>query len=279
MQDDLENRNQRRQSFDPSGVDDYRAAPPAWGPRWQRCGRGGRPRLLGAILLIVAGVLLFLDDIGLLHVHNIWDFWPLILVGIGFSKLACRGYAYDKAWGGLLILFGVLFLLLTLHIVYIANWNNSWPLPLLLIAVGILALMKSLGNSIASRPQVGFAAATTGPSQDVMDENSFMGSVKRRVESTNFTGGDINCFFGNIELDLRAAQIPFPDKPVRIDVNCICGGAKIRVPDTWIVSIQAAAILSNVEDKTVPPRTVAGIEPRTLLITGQSIMSSIEIEN
>ncbi|MBV9612374.1 MAG: hypothetical protein JO091_07870 [Acidobacteriaceae bacterium] len=278
MQEDLGNQRRPPGSFDPMDAREYQAGP-AWRRRRWDCGGGATPRVFGAIFLIVAGVLLFLDDIGILRVHNIWDFWPLVLVGIGFSRLVTARSMAERFFGIVVGVFGVLFLLLTLHVVNIPGWDRGWPIGLMLVGFGLVALMRSFEAGIAARPRVGFPAQAAGPSNDFIEENTVAGNVKRRVETTNFLGGSLTCYFGNIDLDLRRAQIGARNQSVRLDINCFCGGAKIRVPDSWVVSLRAPAILGNVEDKTLPPRTVAGVDPPTLVITGQSVLGSIETEN
>src|SRR5581483_7763483 len=74
-------------------------------------------RLFFAIFLIAVGVLLFLDNIGLIPVRNIWDYWPLILVGAGLGRLVNCRHPQGRLIGFFLVLFGALLLLVTLHIV------------------------------------------------------------------------------------------------------------------------------------------------------------------
>lgn len=238
----------------------------------------GFSRLFIAVFLIGAGTVLFLDNIGVLRVRNIWDFWPLILVAIGLSKFPNRS-ASERVLGSVLIVFGGLFLLLSLHVFAIHAWDGSWPLSLLLIAFGCVALVKAIESNQASRPRVGFPDQPTGPSANFLDECAILGSVKRRLDSSSFAGGRAQNFMGSIEVDLRYTQIASKEKTATIDVTCTFGSTKFRVPETWLVSIQAAAVLGNVEDKTIPARTMAGVEPATLIITGQSIFGSIEVEN
>jgi hypothetical protein len=45
---------------------------------------------VGAIILIGLGVLFLLDEMGVLHFHRIWTFWPLILIAIGVRILMVR---------------------------------------------------------------------------------------------------------------------------------------------------------------------------------------------
>jgi len=45
---------------------------------------------VGAFILIGLGVLFLLDEIGVLHMHNLWRFWPLVLIAIGVRVLLRR---------------------------------------------------------------------------------------------------------------------------------------------------------------------------------------------
>jgi TM2 domain-containing membrane protein YozV len=45
---------------------------------------------IGAFILIGLGVLFLLDEVGVLHFHNFWRFWPLVLIAIGIRILMRR---------------------------------------------------------------------------------------------------------------------------------------------------------------------------------------------
>jgi len=40
-----------------------------------------------AFTLILAGVLLLLDNFGIVWIDHVWDLWPLTLVGAGLAEL------------------------------------------------------------------------------------------------------------------------------------------------------------------------------------------------
>jgi len=49
------------------------------------------PRVpVGAFILIGLGVLFLLDELGVMHMHNLWRFWPLVLIAIGIRILMRR---------------------------------------------------------------------------------------------------------------------------------------------------------------------------------------------
>lgn len=244
----------------------------------RRCGSLGS-RLFFAVFLIIAGILLFLDNIGLLPVRNVWNYWPLLLIAFGAAKLSFSSSLIQRVLAFLLMGWGSLFLLMNLGVVHIRVHDQSWPLSLLLITFGILALVKTLESGAAGKPHIGLPSAPVEGSEDVLNEHVVLGSINRRLDSPNFQGGRIESVFGSVEIDLRRALIASKEKSAVIAVNCVFGSVQVRLPDTWRVSLQAVGVLGNVEDKTIPPRTVAGVETPVLIITGQSVFGSVEIDN
>jgi Domain of unknown function (DUF5668)/B-box zinc finger len=45
---------------------------------------------VGAFVLIGLGVLFLLDEVGVLHFHSLWRFWPLVLIALGIRVLMRR---------------------------------------------------------------------------------------------------------------------------------------------------------------------------------------------
>lgn len=242
----------------------------------RRPSTGGRAFF--AIFLIAVGVLLFLDNIGLIPIRNIWNYWPLFIVAGGLGKLAnCRDAA-GRVLGILLVCIGVLTLLVTLDIVQIHTHDQSWPLALLLIAFGVVLLLKVVQPTAISRQSFGLPApAPPEQSSNVLNDVAVLAGIKRKLETANFQGGTILTVFGGVEIDLRRSQITTPERTAALEIKAVFAGAKIRVPETWRVNIAGASVFGAYEDKTIPPTT--GPNSPTLVITGHSIFSSVEIEN
>lgn len=277
--------------FDDSGAEAGQGGPPDMenGGKFGRTGgwvvsKRGRnrsiaSRLFFAIFLIVAGTLLFLGNIGLLPVRDIWDYWPLALVVVGFGKLLNCRTAGGRVFGVLLIVFGALFLLVTLGIFQIRTHDDSWPLSLLLIAFGVAALMKVLDRGASGKPRVGFAPDSFRSSSDAMlKDAAIFGEVKRKIETVDFRGGEVTSIFGRVELDLRRSLISSADKCATLDVTVVFGAVEIRIPDSWRVDIKGAAILGTFEDKTIPPNRPSADTP-TLIITGNAVFGGVEIKD
>lgn len=250
--------------------------------RWSQMRRQWRhlpaPRLFIAILLIAAGTLLFLSNLGLLPAFNFWAFWPLIFVVGGVGKLVSDTSRAGQALGIVLIAGGSLFLLVSLGILHIRAHDDSWPLSLLLIAFGTIALIKILDANENARTRVGFPTGTGSLSADLVKEQVVFGSLKRKVETQSFQGGKLETVFGSIELNLRRAQITCPQKFATIEVNVVFGSVELRVPETWRVVASAASIFGSVEDKTLANKA-ASFDGPTLFITGSVVFASVEIKD
>ena len=45
------------------------------------------PGFIVGCVFVVVGSLLLLDKLNLIELHDLWRYWPLILIGIGVAKL------------------------------------------------------------------------------------------------------------------------------------------------------------------------------------------------
>jgi len=231
-----------------------------------------------ALALIAFGILLFLDNVGVLPIAMLYDFWPVIPIAIGVSRLIYKRTITSALWSAFLICVGAGFLLINLHVLHVRN-DGTAPLALLFITFGFAALIKTLDRGAIALRQRHNAGFVHWASTDIVNESVVMSSLKRRVESANFMGGELHNVMGNIDFDLRPAQLSPGARSATLEVECIMGATKIRVPESWRVSIQAEGIMGNVEDKTIPPRLDKREEAPTLIITGSSVMGTVEVEN
>ena len=63
---------------------------------------------------------------------------------------------------------------------------------------------------------------------------------------------------------------------VVLDLFAFWGGAKIRVPEDWTISLQGIPILGGFEDKT---HTSVAESNKRLIVRGYAIMGGVEIKN
>jgi len=234
------------------------------------------PPVFAAIFLIAAGFFLFLNSLGLLHVRNIWDFWPLVFVWMGVGRLFCDRSPAARAWGILLIAAGAVVLMFTLGVIRLRVHDASWPLALLFILLGFALLINTLERNAKVQRGIGLPTGGKG-NEDRLDDVAILGGVKRKLDTQHFEGGTIMNFMGSVEIDLRRAQINSAARSATVEVKVISGAVKIRIPETWRLNLQGSSVLGVFEDKTIPPNI--GRDAPVLVITGYSALSAVEIEN
>ena len=101
---------------------------------------GSHGIFFGAIV-IAAGCLLLLDNLGIVRFHDFWQYWPVLLVAYGVSRVVDSRCLSGYVWGGMIALIGAFLLLDTLDII-VFNFNVVWPL--LLIAFGLSAVFRGV---------------------------------------------------------------------------------------------------------------------------------------
>lgn len=224
-----------------------------------------RVGLVWGAVIVVAGIALLLDHLGFVAIGSLFRFWPMILIFFGVGHLFSPS---NRAWGGILIVVGTVFQLNSLGITHV-HFADLWPLAI--IAVGLLLMWSAL------RPPAVSKASTD--STDMFNAVAIFSGCERRVKSQNFKGGRATSIFGGVELDLRDAKIVGDE--ATIEVNCIFGGAEIRVPDNWNVHSKSIPVLGGFSDKThiSSAEDPAGGKRKTLIVTGVVVFGGVEIDN
>jgi predicted membrane protein len=227
---------------------------------------GSHGIFFGAIVVAV-GFLLLLDNLGIVRFHDIWQYWPVLLVAYGVSRVVDSRSLSGYVWGGMLALIGAFLLLDTLDII-VFNFNVIWPL--ILIAFGLSAVFRGVERkSFPSGP-----ASSTAP---VVGTHAFFSDSKSGTETQDFHGGDATAVFGAARFDLRNASMTVDE--ARIDVNVVFGEAEIRVPETWSVVNRAVVVFAGVNDKTIHPKPDPNVKTPRLVITGGVIFGAITLRN
>jgi len=235
--------------------------------RGKQCGRGKSGLFWGAFL-VLGGVALLLDHMGIISVDRLWRFWPLLLVCAGIPNIMSRE---RRLWGILLITGGLLFQLNELGIGHF-RWNDIWPI--LLIATGLMLMWGAI--EARKRPS---SPPSGGDPRTTLNEVAIFGGIERRVTSQDFQGGHINAVFGGVEIDLTDANMQVEE--ATLEINAIFGGVELRVPEAWQVAFRGTPIFGGIADKTRVGRAVDLSDPRrkVLILTGAVIFGGVEIKN
>lgn len=264
--------------------------------RWARRGTICGPNATGGMIIglgvIAVGVLFLLRNVGILYFDDIWQYWPVILIVVGLSKLANTHSASQVTSGLIIGGLGTIFLLRNLGYIYGDIWQYIWPG--VLIAVGLSILVKHLegrgqeggsgqapntgipppgpGNPVP--PFSGFTA-TNSRSNFLHIENVFSGT-RQKIESQDFEGGKITAVFGGAEIDLRSAGTKREE--ITIKAEAIFGGVELWVPAHWQTIVRGTGVFGSFEDKTWP--AAPGTQAKTsLVITGSAVFGSVIVKN
>ncbi len=228
------------------------------------------PQLIFGLLIILLGLLFTLDNLEIIQVHNVFRFWPLILMAVGLGKFFESNRPSSMAAAVLFFGVGSLFLLRNLNFIRFSLWH-LWPLILVFIGISILWQAWARDRTI------------TGDSESTITALAILSGVDRTFNSQDFRGGDLTAVMGGCEIDLRDAKII--DSQATVNVFAMWGGIEIRVPEDWLVVIQGVPLLGGFEDKTRlrkssdPSHAGPETDAKKLVIRGLVIMGGIEIRN
>jgi len=214
------------------------------------------PRLVVGLFIMTAGIILVLDNLGLVDSGVFFRFWPVVLIVIGTLKLLAHE---GQQKGGLfLVVLGTCLLGFTLGYL---NWARLWAV--LFIVIGGNIVMRALRP-----PSVRPGNASTG-----IDTLSLLGGSKTVSNSPDFRGGQAMAIMGGCEIDLRRATIAQGEAV--LDVFAFWGGIEVRVPEEWEVVNRVNAFLGGSDNKTM----VTPSARQRLVVTGTVIMGGVEVKN
>jgi hypothetical protein len=210
--------------------------------------------------LALLGVVLLLDNFGVIDADDVLQFWPLILIVFGAVQIAQRNDTGGKTFGMIIGIVGLWLLLNNLEIVSLSLFA-LWPL--LLVGLGILLLVRSSRSDLP--------AAVDGG--NTINAFALLSGARRVSAGSEFQGGKLTAIMGGCEIDLRQADIK--GGSAVIDVFALAGGIDMTVPPGWVVENTVTPILGGVDDKTVRPASGG----KKLVVTGSVIMGGVEIKN
>ena len=217
--------------------------------------RGVTPRLVLGLTIMTAGVLLALDNLGIVDSGAFFRYWPLAFVALGVARLSSP--PGQRQGGVFWLIIGLILLGFTSDVL---SFQRLWAI--LLVFVGGTIAWRAL------RPRAPRASSTTG-----IDMMAMLGGSTTRNTSSSFQGGQALAFMGGCEIDLRRAAIE--EEEVTLDIFAFWGGIEIRVPEDWQVINNVNAFLGAVEVKTYP----APDAKQRLVLTGTVIMGGAEVKN
>jgi hypothetical protein len=230
--------------------------------------RGAKSGVVGALILIGFGVLLLLNQNGILYWRDVWRLWPMLLVVAGVARMGQMG-STSRFMGGLMIAVGLVLEASEFNLIPY-RMRDLWPVGI--IAVGLLMLW----NSLQPKQSGADPKCTRGFVFPPIAENlAIFGGGERRFSTPDFAGAHILALFGGYKLDLRKAAIK--DSSAMIDATAIFGGVEIIVPEEWNVVVRGVGIFGGYVDQTRHPH--ASEPAPELVVQGIALFGGVEVKN
>ena len=176
------------------------------------------PHLVVGLTVLVIGVVLLLDTLGIQDAGNFLKYWPGIVVLFGASLVAQAIKPADPA---------------------VRRANGGVPcFFLFLLGIAMLASFSSWGTPSAIGPSVSVAG--------------IMGRGETFDISPDVRRGRVASVMGRSTLDLRQVKIA-PGEAVVVDVFVAMGRATVRIPDDWVVDTGAVSVMGSIDQARFKP--------------------------
>lgn len=185
--------------------------------------RGLSPNVVTGIGIMLLGVALMLERLGMVDARTLLRFWPLLLVLLGASLVV------QALWG-------------TREDGRDGQQSGASGLWIVLVIVALFFWQAQRRSEIGT--------GETGA--ETVSLVAVMGSDHRTSVASRFRGADMTTLMGQTRLDLRQAVID-PGGEAVIDVFTLMGGATVHVPRDWTVDVQAVPIMGRVRDARARP--------------------------
>ena len=274
--------------------------------------RGNAHDVIVGLLISLFGGALIMQTLG--YWHDIWRFWPVLLIAAGVLLLVeanqfrggntpvpagysgCYNHAawraQRRAWRE------------QRRAAWRAQWQrdwnrrfsaSAWPTGATVNATANPASRENTAGNPAAEPDAttgspadsAYFTPAAGPhaAADSIDDDAgwlhmeaYFSENKRRVVTPGFRAGHIVAVFGACRLDLRAAPQP-PGTKLLIEANVVFGEIQIYVPSHWKVSVRGAGIFGNFQDDTLPPVTPLASSDIRLEVYGTSAFGQVSVRN
>ncbi len=224
-----------------------------------------------SIVLIAVGVLFLLQNFDIFYIGDFWEYWPLILIAIGISKLLHSNFK-DIYSASVLIIIGVLLQLMILDFIDFSDVLQFWPVILIIIGIRIILNQRRTdGVSVE-----GEAPAGTGLTENRVDAVALFGGREMHISTDQFEGGNVTALFGGTHLHFGSSRLA-PGKHT-LDIFAMFGGVEIYAPPDWNIVLKGLPIFGGFSDsrkKIAPPEETSG----SLIISGVVIFGGLEIKD
>jgi hypothetical protein len=227
--------------------------------------------VLPGLILVAVGAIFFLNNLHIFYIHDIFRFWPAILIALGIVKLVDSSYGGGRVCGGILAALGGVFLARNLGYLDIGMYE-IWPL--FLIGLGILLLVQRTTEWHVKLPN---PSGVRNVGANTLKVDAIFSGAKRVVTTQDFQGGEVTAVFGGIELDLRQAGMA-ADRAV-LEINAVFGGVELKIPRNWSAVVEGVGIFGGYSDNSLQPDPSVIPVIKQLIVKGSAAFGGVEVKN
>jgi predicted membrane protein len=232
--------------------------------------------MIFGLILVVVGAGLLLDTVDVTGDYLMSDYWPVILIALGFFGWV--GNKLRPELGNMVLMaLGGIFLAQNLSDTH--SFGDLWPA--LAIAIGIAIIFgphnrrrkkKGLKMRFESGGHRRGRHSGSGSSHDA---NEFLSGSQRVVDS-EYTGSFARVKLAGGSIDLTNATLTEEGAVLELDI--VLGGYKVRVPNGWSVEINTDINMGEISDNRAEHGGDTEAAPK-LTIGGRVFMGGVEISN
>ena len=193
--------------------------------------------LIWGTILIVIGIIIALNSLGLAHINIFFDgWWTLFIIIPSLADIIKRPTKTENyGW----LAFGLVLLLCAQGILKF-ELIGKLIFPAILIFIGLNILFKDkVGKKVKEKIKT--------LNEEGLEEYyaTFSGQEINKA-GEEFKGANLNAIFGGIDLNLQEAKI---EKDILINATAVFGGIDIKVPANVNVKMQSTSIFGGADNK------------------------------
>lgn len=193
--------------------------------------------LIWGIILIVIGLIIGLNSLGIADINIFFDGWWTLFIIIpnlvDIIKTPSKGESYVWLAVGLV-------LLLCAQDILSFKVIGKLIFPAILVGLGLSILLKDKVEAKVKEK------IKTLNQEGLEEYYAIFSGQEINPKGEEFKGANLNAVFGGIDLNLTEAQI---QKDTLVNVTSVFGGVDINVPSNVNVKVQGTSIFGGVDNK------------------------------
>ena len=240
---------------------------------WPHHSRKGR--VMGGIVLIAVGTVLFLNQISFLQLPS-WVFtWEMLLITLGVYIGAKHAFRHP---GWIIpVAIGTVFILDDIN-PDLSIGTYVWPI--LIITAGVFMIFspkRKFGKQRWEKWKKKIEEERIYSNEnDYLDCVSVFGGIKKNIFTKDFKGGEIVSFFGGAEVNLTQADI---NGQVILDISAVFGGMRLIVPPHWEIKSELVSVMGGIDDKRPVFKDNTPDPNKVLILKGNVVFGGIDIKS